>query len=117
MHVEPFSIRVEEKILADLRARLRTTRWPVASPGEAWQRGTDLGYLRQAVAHWADGFDWRAQERELNAHSQFLATVDGLRVHFVHERAVRAITIIDGRLFTVTDGRGPRRSAERGWRP
>jgi hypothetical protein len=40
LQVEPFSIRVDDEVLADLRARIRNTRWPDASPGVAWEQGT-----------------------------------------------------------------------------
>jgi pimeloyl-ACP methyl ester carboxylesterase len=87
MDVEPFTIAVADEVLSDLRARLLDTRWPEAAPGPAWQQGTDLAYLQDVVAHWADGFDWRARERELNQRHHFHATVDGTRIHFIHERA------------------------------
>ena len=87
--IRPFSIRVGEDVLSDLRTRIRKTRWPDQAPGVAWGQGTDLEYLRQALAYWADEFDWRAQERELNAFDQFRAELDGLHIHFVHERAPR----------------------------
>ena len=72
-------------MLDDLRGG-SSTRWPSAAPGEPWAQGTDLAYLRELVAYWADGFDWRAAERGLNAFPQFVADVDGVRVHFVHVR-------------------------------
>ena len=87
MDVEPFTIAVADEVLSDLRTRLLDTRWPEAAPGPPWQQGTDLAYLRDLVAYWIDGFDWRARERELNALHHFHATVDGTRIHFVHERA------------------------------
>lgn len=82
---EPFSVAVPDSALEDLRARLRNTRWPdqVSDP---WDYGTDLGYLRSLLRSWADEFDWRAQERRINGFSQFRANLDGLRVHFIHER-------------------------------
>lgn len=85
--IEPFSIQVEDGVLADLRARIAQTRWPDPAPGAAWEQGTDLAYLRQLLAYWADTFDWRAQERALNAFHHFRAELDGVRIHFVHERA------------------------------
>lgn len=89
LHVEPFSIRVEDEILSDLQARIRRARLPEASPGGAWEQGADLEYLRQLLAYWADEFDWRAQERKLNAFHHFRAEIDGLQIHFIHERARR----------------------------
>lgn len=86
MRLEPFSVHVEEAVLDDLRARLARTRWPSPAPGQPWAQGTDQAYLQALVAYWRDGFDWRAAERRLNAFGQFLADVDGVRVHFVHVR-------------------------------
>ncbi|MEJ3747699.1 epoxide hydrolase family protein [Actinomycetes bacterium KLBMP 9797] len=85
--VEAFVVDVDEAVLSDLRARIRRTRWPDPAPGEPWSQGTDLAYLRNLLAYWADGFDWRARERELNRHPQFRLALDGHRVHFVHARA------------------------------
>jgi pimeloyl-ACP methyl ester carboxylesterase len=87
--VEPFSIHVDEQVLSDLRARIRNTRWPDPAPGSRWEQGTDLGYLRQVLAFWADEFDWRAQERKLNELEHFRVELDGVRIHFVHQRARR----------------------------
>jgi hypothetical protein len=87
VRIEPFAIEVPDATLADLRARIRSTRWPDPSPEPAWEQGTDLDFLRGIVAYWADGFDWRVQEGWLNSFAQFRAEIDGLRIHFVHERA------------------------------
>jgi hypothetical protein len=65
MPIEPFSVRVADEVLADLRARILNTRWPDPAPGRAWEQGTDLAWLRQVLAWWADEFDWRAHERHL----------------------------------------------------
>jgi pimeloyl-ACP methyl ester carboxylesterase len=87
VRAEPFAVAVDEEVLLDLRARIRRTRWPEAAPGAPWEQGTDLDYLREVLSYWADGFDWRAQERELNAWQHFTTEVDGVRIHYVHERA------------------------------
>ena len=71
---EPFRGRVGEEVLADLRARIWNTRWPGAAPGAPWEQGTDLAYLRGLLGYWADGLDWRAQERWLNCA---VFTIDG----------------------------------------
>jgi hypothetical protein len=64
---------VADEVLADLRARIRNTRWPDPAPGDPWEQGTDLAYLRQVLASWAEEFDWRAQERHLNTFNHFRA--------------------------------------------
>jgi hypothetical protein len=89
VNIEPFSIRIEDDVLSDLRARIRQTRWPDPAVGAAWEQGTDLEYLRGILEYWSDGFDWAAQEQGLNMFRHFRAEVDGIRIHFVHERARR----------------------------
>jgi pimeloyl-ACP methyl ester carboxylesterase len=84
--VRPFRIDVAERELANLRRRLRDTRWPDHLDGVGWQYGTDPGYLRELVDYWATGFDWRRAEQWLNTYPQFRAVVDDLDVHFVHQR-------------------------------
>jgi pimeloyl-ACP methyl ester carboxylesterase len=46
----------------------------------------DLAYLRELVGYWATTRDWRAQARRLNAFPQFTADIEGLSIHFVHQR-------------------------------
>ena len=87
VRVSPFTVQVPDQVLSDLRARIRNTRWPPGAPGREWEQGTDLEYLKDLLGYWADGFDWRAQERELNRFKHFRAEIDGVAIHFVHERA------------------------------
>jgi len=82
-----FTPQTAPDVLADLRARLRATRWPDAPEDAGWSMGTDLEYLRELVAYWADGFDWPAQEAALNRLPRFRAPVGDLGIHFVHARA------------------------------
>ncbi len=85
---DPFTINVSDEVIADLRARISNTRWPEKSPATPWEQGTDLLYLQDLLAYWADGFAWRTQEDWLNSFHHFRADIDGIGIHFVHERAV-----------------------------
>ena len=86
MTIKPFRIEIGESVLADLRRRIRRTRWPGEIEDAGWDYGTPLGYLRELCDYWADRFDWRAQERRLNAYPHYRAEIDGLGIHFVHIR-------------------------------
>jgi len=86
MEVKPFTIAVEDSVLEDLRQRLADTRWPDEIPNTGWDYGSNLTYLKELVEYWRTGFDWRAQEAKLNAFSHFKSEVDGLDIHFIHER-------------------------------
>ena len=52
-----------------------------------WELGTNQAYLRELIDYWRDEFDWRAAERRLNEFDQFTTNIDGLDIHFVHQRA------------------------------
>ena len=85
--IVPFSIRVPDTVLNDLKARLTRARFPDEPEGAGWDYGMSLGYLKELVAYWRDRFDWRAQERRLNQFNQFKTRLDGLDVHFIHQRS------------------------------
>jgi pimeloyl-ACP methyl ester carboxylesterase len=79
-----FSLNVADTAIADLRERLSRTRFPDQAPGEPWEYGTNVDYLRGLVEYWRSGFDWRAQEARLHAFPQFKAPLHDIDVHFLH---------------------------------
>jgi epoxide hydrolase len=85
--VVPFTIRVPDGVLTDLKQRLARARFPGEVEGAGWTYGTDLTYLKGLVTYWHDKFDWRAQERRLNRFEQFKTNIDGLDIHFIHRRS------------------------------
>jgi pimeloyl-ACP methyl ester carboxylesterase len=86
MSVRPFTIHVPDDVLDDLRTRLDRTRWPDAVAGPGWEAGASLVYMRELVEYWRTAYDWRAQEARLNAFAHYRAVIDGVEIHFVHER-------------------------------
>ncbi len=84
--IEPFRVEVPVEVLADLRARLSSTRFPDEVPDTGWEYGTNLAYLKELVEYWRTKYDWRAHEREINRFAHFKASVDGLGIHFIHEK-------------------------------
>ena len=86
MQIQPYRVNVSESVLSDLSARLAQTRWPAAIDATGWKAGTDLAYLQSLVHYWRESFDWRAQERAINAWPNFRADVDGVALHFIHVR-------------------------------
>ena len=86
MEVRPFEIAVDQSVLDDLQVRLTHTRWPDEIPGAEWDYGSNLDYIKELVEYWRTDFDWRAQEKKLNAFHHFKSEVEGLDIHFIHER-------------------------------
>jgi pimeloyl-ACP methyl ester carboxylesterase len=87
--VIPFRLDIPDADLADLRDRLRRTRWPEAETVGDWSQGVPLAYLRGLCEYWASGYDWRATEARLNALPQYRTEIDGLAIHFLHVRSPR----------------------------
>ena len=86
MSIQPFKIAIPQATLDDLRERLARTRWPDEVEGAGWDYGTNLRYIKELADYWQHEFDWRKQEAMLNSFSHFRAAIDGLGIHFIHER-------------------------------
>jgi hypothetical protein len=76
-------IAVPDADVEELRRRILATRWPRPWAMTGWGAGTEPGELHRLAQHWADDFDWRAQERAINALPSHHATVRGVPVHYL----------------------------------
>jgi hypothetical protein len=99
----PFRVDVSDETLDRIRSRVETYRWdalPEPMDAADWRYGPPLSFMRELCRYWCNGYDWRSQERVINAVPHFMATIDGLDLHFVHERgsgpAPRPILIAHG---------------------
>ena len=85
--VVPFRIQIPDSVLTDLKQRLARARFADEFTGADWNYGTNLAYLQELVTYWRDKYDWRVHERRLNQFDQFKTTIDGVEIHFVHQRS------------------------------
>ena len=81
--VEVFKLTVPDTDIADLRERLRRTRFPDQAPAPPWAYGTDVAWMRGLIDYWGEKFDWRAQEARLNALPQYKVRLHDIDVHFL----------------------------------
>ena len=88
--VRPFRIRVPKGELVELRRRIMATRWPDKETVGDHSQGVPLAMVRELARHWATDYDWRKCEAKLNAVPQFMTTLDGLDIHFIHVRSKHA---------------------------
>lgn len=105
--IRPFHIDIPQADLDDLRERLSRTRWIDDIPGTGWERGVPTSVLRELASYWAEKFDWRSVEAELNSHPQFTTVIDGQQLHFLHVRSPRpdatALLLVHGWPNSVVD--------------
>ena len=86
MTVTPYKVRISQDTIDDLRNRLINTRWPDEIPGTEWDYGANLGYMKELVDYWINTYDWRKEEAALNSFNHFRSTIEGIGIHFIHER-------------------------------
>ena len=85
--VRPFRFTASGSELADLRRRIGETRWPTPELVPDGSQGVQLATMRKLAAYWQDRYDWRRFEQRLNAIPQFVTTIDGLDIHFIHVKS------------------------------
>jgi pimeloyl-ACP methyl ester carboxylesterase len=85
--IRPFRINVSEQDLGDLRRRIAATRWPDRETVNDQSQGAQLAKLQELVRYWGTTYDWRKTEARLNALPQFMTTIDGVDIHFIHVRS------------------------------
>ncbi|MEV6654390.1 epoxide hydrolase family protein [Streptomyces sp. NPDC051219] len=83
---EPFTVHVSQEVLDDLRERLSRTRLAPDLDNDDWKYGVNGAYLNELVRYWRGEFDWREQERRINQFSHYKTEIDGLPIHFIHQR-------------------------------
>lgn len=86
MTVTPFSVNVPDAELADLRERLRRTRLAPEFGNDDWRYGANGDYLRELLRYWESGYDWRQHERAINSVPNFKTSIDGVPIHFIHQK-------------------------------
>src|SRR5450432_1538596 len=82
----PYKINIEQSIIDDLKKRIANTRWADEIENSKWEYGTNKNYLKELCDYWQNTFDWKKQEEYLNSFQHFKTTVDGIGLHFIHQK-------------------------------
>ncbi|MGE7138297.1 epoxide hydrolase family protein [Luteibacter sp. NPDC031894] len=86
--IRPFpKVHVSDDALADLRRRIAATKWPDQETVKDTSQGVQLATMRKLADYWQSNYDWRKVEARLNALPQFVTTIDGVDIHFIHVRS------------------------------
>jgi pimeloyl-ACP methyl ester carboxylesterase len=85
--IRPFHITTPKEALVDLRRRIKATRWPDREQVADSSQGVQLATIQNLARYWATEHDWNRMEARLNALPQFITTIDGLDIHFMHVRS------------------------------
>lgn len=85
--IRPFSVHMPDEKLVDLRRRLVATHFPDKEVVSDRSQGVQLATMKALARYWQSGYDWRKAEAKLNGLPQFVTTIDGLDIHFIHVRS------------------------------
>jgi pimeloyl-ACP methyl ester carboxylesterase len=88
--IRPFKVKFPEADLVDLRRRIVATRWPEKETVSDATQGVQFATMKKLAKYWATEYDWRKVEARLNALPQFITTIDGLDIHYIHVRSKEA---------------------------
>src|SRR5262245_14847538 len=63
--IRPFHVNVPEAELAELRRRIKATRWPERETTKDFSQGVQLAMIQELARYWATDYDWRTVEAKL----------------------------------------------------
>ena len=84
--IKKIEINLAQSFLDDLQTKLKLTRWPDEIENSGWTYGASLSYMKELADYWANNFNWRKIESEINKFGNFIAQIDGYKIHFLHIR-------------------------------
>jgi pimeloyl-ACP methyl ester carboxylesterase len=85
--IRPFHVHFADTQLADLHKRLAAMRWPDKETVADGSQGAQIAQLQDLVRYWGTKYDWRKAEAQLNALPQFVTTIEGVDIYFIHVRS------------------------------
>jgi pimeloyl-ACP methyl ester carboxylesterase len=85
--IRPFKVNIPQSAVDDLRRRIAATKWPNQELVADASQGVKLITMRELALYWQKDYNWRKIEAKLNAFPQFVTTIDGVDIHFIHVRS------------------------------
>ena len=85
--IRPFRYRATDAELADLKRRIKATKWPEREQVTDDTQGVQLATMRRLADYWANQHDWRRAETHLFSYPHFITNIDGLDIHFIHVKS------------------------------
>ena len=84
--IREFNLAISKSTLQEVYARVRRYPWQALPDNSGWDLGADTAYLKELCRYWVSDFDWYRHEKEINRFDNLIARVDGIDIHFIHEK-------------------------------
>ncbi|KAK5114820.1 hypothetical protein LTR62_001977 [Meristemomyces frigidus] len=89
---EQYTIVVADEKIAELKTKLTHATFPDEGKlvGAAWDYGAPVSDVKRLAKYWETGFDWKAQEKKLNALPNYRTSIQvnefpAVDVHYLHQ--------------------------------
>ena len=83
---KPFKINISNNIIAEIKTKVANYPWHEMPEDGGWDYGTNLEYMKEISKYWVDKFSWKKTEEKLNKFKNFKSNIDGIDIHFIHEK-------------------------------
>jgi pimeloyl-ACP methyl ester carboxylesterase len=84
--IKPFKLNIPDKTLQEIYTKVKNYPWHEMPDDGGWKYGANLDYMKEIASYWVKDFDWRQHEAEINKFSNFTTFVEGIEMHFIHEK-------------------------------
>ena len=91
--ITEFKCQISQPFVDDLKFRISHTRWTDEIKDSGWQYGANLSYIKELADFWLNKFDWRKAEDKINQYPNYIAEIDGIRIHFLHIKGKGKISL------------------------
>ncbi len=88
--IRSFQFHAKDEDLADLKNRIRATRWPSRELVDDASQGVQLATIQKLADYWLNQHDWRKVEARINSYPNFVTKIDGVDIHFIHVKSKHA---------------------------
>src|SRR5438132_8261724 len=85
--IRPLHVSIPEAEVADLRRRVKATKWPENETVNDATQGGQSATMHKLAQYWGTDYDWRKAEAKINAVPNFITNIDGLDIHFIHVKS------------------------------
>ena len=89
--IKPFKVEISDKYLQNIYSKVKNYPWHEMPDDGGWNYGTNLEYMKEFSKYWIENFDWRETEKKINKFENFKSKIDGIDIHFIHEKEVEQI--------------------------
>jgi len=85
--IRPFRVSFSAEEVADLRRRVKATKWPERETVNDASQGVQFATTQKLARYWSTDYDWSKCEAKLKALPHFMTEIDGLDIHFIHVKS------------------------------